>query len=361
MKSRTTAFLLVAALLAAHFWMRQANAGGTGSPQDRTAAIDGIFSWVTPATPGCAVAVSQDGRLVVNRGYGLADMERKVPIAPETAFDVGSVVKQFVAAAVLILVEEKRLSLSEDVRTYIPELPDYGHPITLDHLLTHTSGIRNWVRMRSSGESESALAITLRQRELDFPPGEQWRYSNGGFVLLKEIVSRTTGTPFGEFARKRLFERLGMKSSAYMADGQTVKNLARAYEKRWLGWREATLSGEARGGGGALFSTARDLVIWNDALTSGRLGTFVTSKIQEPASLNNGKKVNYARGLYVDHTSRGQLVWHAGSAGAYKTAVGRLPERRLSIAIACNAGEAADARTKFAAQILDLFARENVR
>ena len=121
------------------------------------------------------------------------------------------------------------------------------------------------------------------------------------------------------------------------------------------------LVGNARGGDGALFSTAPDLVIWNDALTGGRLGAFVTAKIQEPASLKNARKVNYARGLYVDHTSRGQLLWHAGSAAAYKTAVGRLPEHRLSIAIACNAGEAADARTKFAAQVLDLFVPQTAR
>ena len=355
MKAGATAVLLGAVLFAVHLWMRQPNAGASAPPQDTTAAIDSIFSWATPATPGCAVAVSQHGQLVVNRAYGLADLERNVPITPQTVFDVGSVVKQFVAAAVLLLVEEKRLSLSEDVRTYIPELPDYGHRVTLDHLLTHTSGIPDWLSMRSSGEGESALAITVRQRELDFAPGAQWSYSNSGYVLLKEIVARTTGMSFGEFARTRLFEPLGMTSSAYLADAGKVQNLARAYEKGWRGWREAMLLGNARGGGGALFSTAPDLVIWNDALTSGRLGPFVTGKMQEPASLKNGKTLNYARGLYVDRTSRGLLVWHAGSAAAYKTAVGRLPEHRLSIAIACNAGDAADDRTKFAAQVLDLF------
>ena len=354
-KARTRVSLFAAALVAALLWTRQANDGATAFAQDRTAAIDKIFSWIAADTPGCAVAASQNGELVVNRGYGLADVERKVPITPLTAFDVGSVVKQFVAAAVLLLVEEKRLSLTGDVRHYIPELPDYGHRITLDHLLTHTSGIRDWIKLRSPGGEDSALTITLRQRELDFPPGEQWSYSNSGYVLLKEIVGRTSGMSFGEFARKRLFERLGMRSSAYLADGRKVEPLARAYEKAGNGWRQAMLPGNARGGDGALFSTAPDLVIWTDALTSGRLGTFVTDKIQEPATLNSGKKVNYARGLYVDSTSRGQLVWHAGSAAAYKTAVGRLPEHRLSIAVACNAGEAADARTKFAAQVLDLF------
>ena len=349
----TTAFLLVAALLAAPG--RQPNPGAVRFAQDRNAAIDRIFGWVEPTGPGCAVAVSQNGTVVVNRAYGLADVERRIPITPQTAFDAGSVVKPFVAAAVLLLVEEQRLSLSADVHRYIPELPDYGHRITLDHLLTHTSGLPDWVGKRSPGRSETALSITLRQRELEFPPGAQWSYSNSGYVLLKEIVARTTGMPFGEFVRRRLFERLGMTATAYLKDGRQVQNLASAYEKGSEGWREAMLAGNARGGDGALFSTAPDLVIWNDALTSGRLGAFVTARIQEPATLTNGKTVNYARGLYVDRTSRGPLVWHAGSAAAYKTVVGRLPEYRLSIAIACNAGEAADDRTKFAAQILDLF------
>src|SRR5687767_10285028 len=126
-QARTAAMLLAATVLAAHSWTRQAKAGATSLAEDKVVAVDRIFSWVTPGGPGCAVAASQNGRLVVNRGYGLANVDGKVPIAPQTVFDVGSVVKQFVAAAVLLLVEEKRLSLSEDVRKYIPELPDYGH------------------------------------------------------------------------------------------------------------------------------------------------------------------------------------------------------------------------------------------
>jgi CubicO group peptidase (beta-lactamase class C family) len=118
--------------------------GAPAYAQDKTGEIDKIFSWATPSTPGCAVAVSQHGKLVVNRAYGLADLERDVPISPNTIFDIGSTQKQFVAASVLLLAEEGRISLSEDVRKYIPELPDYGQKITVDHLLTHTSGIRDW-------------------------------------------------------------------------------------------------------------------------------------------------------------------------------------------------------------------------
>jgi CubicO group peptidase (beta-lactamase class C family) len=133
--------------------------------QDKIREIDQLFSWVTPEMPGCAVAVAQNGEVVVNRAYGLANLERKVPISTSTMFDVGSVQKQFVAAAILLLVEDGQLSLADDIRTYFPELPDYGHTITIEHLLTHTSGLRDWTALlQLSSESEDALTMILRQR-----------------------------------------------------------------------------------------------------------------------------------------------------------------------------------------------------
>ena len=323
-------------------------------PAGSSGEIDKIFSWATPNTPGCAVAVSQHGKPVVNRAYGSADLERNVPLRSDAVFDVGSVVKQFVAAATLLLVEEGRLSLSADIRRYIPELPDYGHTITLDHLLTHTSGVRDWTGLGPlTGRQVDALTVTLRQRGLNFAPGEEWSYSNSGYVLLKEIVARKSGMSFGEFTRKRLFERLGMRSTAYLADGRELKNLALAYEKAGNGWRQDMLLGNARGGGGALFSTAADLLIWNDALTNKRLGAFVTEKIQEPAKLSNGRTLGYARGLYLDSNRGGKVVWHSGGAAGYSSLVSRFPEQGLSIAILCNAGETAETTT-FARRIFDL-------
>ena len=323
--------------------------------QDKTAEIDKIFSWVTPGMPGCAVAASHQGKLVVNRSYGVADLERKVPITADTVFDAGSVVKQFVAASVLLLVEEKRVSLSDDIRKYIPELPDTGHKITVDHLLTHTSGVRDWTGIRpfAAGDPD-ALTLTLRQRGLNFAPGEEWAYSNGGYVLLKELVARVIKMSFGDFARKRLFEPLGMMSTRYLSDMAEVgKNLALAYEKQGDQWKPAMMLGNARGGG-ALFTTATDLLTWIDALMGGRLGKFVTQKIQEPATLSNGRKLDYARGL-IQQANGVKIVWHGGSADAYKTIVGHFPEHGFSIAIMCNAGEAADNRDEFAARIFDLF------
>ena len=203
----------------------------TAHAQDKTAEVDKIFSWVKPGMPGCAVAASQDGKQVVNRAYGLADLERNVPITSDTLFDAASIRKQFVAAAIFLLVEEKRLALSDDVRKYVPELPNYGHTITLDHLLTHTSGIRDWVPLRNWANGDfDAWAAILRQRGLQFTPGEEWSYSNSGYVLLTEIVKRVSGMAFSEFARKRLFDPLGMKASIYVDDlRHVIKNRALAY------------------------------------------------------------------------------------------------------------------------------------
>jgi CubicO group peptidase (beta-lactamase class C family) len=325
--------------------------------QDKSSEIDKIFSWAKPYAPGCSVAVSQNGKVVVNKAYGSADLERDVPIKPDTVFDAGSVRKQFVAAAILLLVEEGKLSLSDDVRKHIPQLPDYGHKITVDHLLTHTSGIRDWqVLLNLAGGDPDAMTMILRQREINFAPGDEWSYSNSNYVLLPEIVTRVSGMPFSEFARKRLFEQLGMKMTTYVDDPlNLIKNRALAYKKEARGWKMDMYLGNDRGGAGALFTTASDLVIWNDAIQSNRLGAFVTQKLQEPATLNSGRKLSYARGLNVEIRAGrgGRLVWHSGGAAGYSTIAGHLPQHALSVAIMCNLD--GGARSSYASRIFDLF------
>ena len=324
--------------------------------QDKTAEIDKIFSWVGPGMPGCVAAASRHGKLIVNRAYGLADLERGVPLSTDSVFDVASIRKQFVAAAVLLLVEEGRLSLADDVRKYVPELPDYGRTITLDQMLTHTSGLRDWVPLQNwtSNSNDAVMTMILRQRGLNFAPGEEWSYSNSGYVLLAEVVARTTRMTFPEFARTRLFEPLGMKSAVFVDDlRQVVKNRALAYERAGQSWR-MDMRLEDRGGG-ALFSTAADLLLWNDAVANARLGKFVSERLQEPATLNNGRKLDYARGLMLTTNYTGRVIYHGGGAAAYRSILGRFPEPGMSIAVLCNAGEASDARDDYAGYILDLF------
>jgi CubicO group peptidase (beta-lactamase class C family) len=189
-----------------------------------------------------------------------------------------------------------------------------------------------------AGGDPDALTVILRQRGLNFAPGEEFSYSNSGYVLLTELVARASGMSFTDFTRKRLFEPLGMKSTTARDDlRDVIKNRALAYEKEGDGWKLGMLMGNERGsGGGAILSTAADLVIWNDALTSGRLGAFVTEKLQERATLNNGRKLSYARGLIADSYRGGPMVSHSGGAAGYSSWLGRLPAHGLSIAVLCN-------------------------
>ena len=328
--------------------------GAPASAQDKTAEVDGIFSFATAETPGCAVGASQNGKIIVDRAYGLGNLERGAPLSPTSKFDIGSAQKQFVAASVLLLVEDGRLSLSDDIRKHVPELPDYGHKITLDHLLTHTSGIRDWTGLLGLAEGDpEVMTLILRQRGLNFVPGEEWSYSNSGYVLLKEIVARASGMSFADFASKRIFEPLGMTSSAYVADIlQGTGNIALGYQKDGAGWKEFMRLGNNRGGG-AVISTAGDLLIWNEALTSGRLGKFVTGKLQETARLNNGRKLSYARGLMVNTPGGDTIISHSGGAAGYSTWLGRFPAHGLSVAVLCNFDPVS--ATALAGRVSDLF------
>ena len=311
--------------------------GTVASAQDKTAQVDRIFNFATAETPGCAVGASQNGAVVVNRAYGLANVERRAPLSQSSLFDIGSTQKQFTAAAVLLLVADGRLSLSDDIRKHLPELPDYGHKVTIDHLLTHTAGIRDWTGLLPmADEGTDVLKLILRQRGLNFTPGEEWSYSSSGFELAKEIVARASGMSFAEFARTRLFAPLGMRSSAYVPDiMQAGPNAAIGYQREGAGWKQYMRLGNNRGGG-AIVSTVGDLLIWTDALASGKLGKFVTDKLHERAKLNNGRTLQYARGLVVDDTPGGLVISHSGGAAGFSTWMGRVPAHNLSVAVSCN-------------------------
>src|SRR5688572_13951242 len=322
--------------------------------QDKTTQVDSIFSFATSATPGCAIGVSQRGNVVANRAYGLANIERRVPLSASSLFDIGSTQKQFTAASVLLLVEDGRLSLSDDIRKHLPDLPDYGHTVTVDHLLTHTAGIRDWTGMLPlAPEGTDVVSLIHRQRGLEFVPGEQWSYSSSGFELAKEIVARVSGMSFAEFTRKRLFEPLGMKSTAYVPDiMQAGPNAALGYQKEGAGWKQYMRLGNNRGGG-AIVSTVGDLVTWTDALASGKLGKVVTAKIKEPARLANGRTLKYARGLMVDSTPGGVVISHSGGAAGFSTWMGHVPDHGLSVAVSCNFDPVS--ATELAARVSDLY------
>ncbi|HEY1424622.1 MAG TPA: serine hydrolase domain-containing protein [Candidatus Acidoferrum sp.] len=286
--------------------------GESARAQEKKArAVDELFADLSkPGSPGCALAVARDGKIVYENGYGLANIEENVAITPQTVFDIGSTSKQFTAASILVLEEQGKLSVQDDIRKYIPEIPDYGHKITILNLLNHTSGLRDYltlfelagVNIDSVTTDDDALAVIARQKALNFEPGGDWLYSNSGFFLLSVIVKRVSGKTLREFATESIFTPLQMKQTVYRDEHtQLVANRALAYDpKETEGGFTLDVSYFEQTGDGAVHTSAEDLLRWDENFYSGKVGgKTLLSEIQEPGKLNNGKVLDYAKGLFV--------------------------------------------------------------
>jgi CubicO group peptidase (beta-lactamase class C family) len=311
------------------------------------AATDRVFAeYDRPASPGCALAVYRDGRIVYARGYGAANLELDTPITPRTVFDIGSTSKQFTAMSVLLLAQDGKLSLDDEVRKHVPELPDYGRPITIRHLLHHTSGLRDYLellaltgaRTEDVTGPDDALAIIVRQRALNFEPGSEWLYSNTGFFLLSVIVERASGKSLAAFARERIFEPLGMRDTHFHDDHtMVVPRRATGYAPKEGGGVAIEMSDWEQTGDGAVFTTVEDLLRWDENFYSGRIGgRQLLDEMQRTARLNGGKPLSYAAGLWVDHYRGLRTVSHGGSWAGYRAELLRFPDQHLSVACLCN-------------------------
>ncbi len=310
--------------------------------------IDEIFAaWDDDASPGCAVGVDRFGERVLERAYGMADLEHGIANTPATIFEGGSVSKQFTAAAVVLLVLDGVLSLDDDVRLWVPELPDYGRTITLHHLMTHTSGLRDWGSVASisgwgreerSHRHDDVLDVLSRQSALNFEPGHEYSYSNSGYNLLAVVVSRASGMPFATFSKERIFEPLGMKDTQWRDDyRRIVPGRSTAYERIAGGW-EINRPIEYVHGNGGILTTVRDLGVWNAALTDGRLaGERFLELMHRRGALNDGSEIVYAGGLRHGELGGVRSVTHTGSTAGYRAFLGRYPEQGLSVAMLCNA------------------------
>jgi CubicO group peptidase (beta-lactamase class C family) len=330
---------------------------------DTPAQVDAVFARWTSASPGCAVGVGVDGKPVLQRAYGMADLEWDVPNAPDTIFEAGSVSKQFTAAAVLLLVRDGKLSLDDPVRKYIPELPDYGSPLTIRHMLTHTSGLRDWGEVegiagwpRTSRAYTHAhvLDIVSRQKALNFTPGTAWSYSNTGYNLSAIIISRVSGRPFAEFCRDRLFQPLGMTHTSWRDDfTRIVKHRAIAYSQSADGWHQEMPFENVYGNGG-LLTTVGDLLAWNENFVAPTVGDAASISLQQtPMKLAGGESTDYALGLYVRPYRGVREVSHSGSTAGYRAFLTRYPDQHVSVAVLCNAATANP--TQFAHQVAALY------
>jgi CubicO group peptidase (beta-lactamase class C family) len=312
--------------------------------------VDALMTRWTATTPGCAVGVSQKNASVLERGYGMADLEHDVPNAPDTIFEAGSVSKQFTAAAVLLLARDGKLSLDDPVRKYIPELPDYGVPLTIRHMLNHTSGLRDWgsvaaiagwPRTTRVHTHAHVLDILSRQKSLNFPPGSRWSYSNSGYNLSAILVSRVSGQSFADFTRARIFTPMGMTRTSWRDDyTRIVKKRAIAYEQSNGAYTQDMPFENVHGNGG-LLTTVGDLLTWTRNLSQPVVGdaAFVKEE-QEPGRFTDGRQHNYALGLVIT-TYRGvREVSHSGSTAGYRAYLATYPDQQVAVAVLCNAGNA---------------------
>lgn len=323
------------------FYSKRAHAGA-----GQNDAIDKVFAtWNTRESPGCALGVYQNGRIVYERGYGMADLENDVPITPASVFYVGSLSKQFTAMAAALAIQQGKLSADDPIRKYLPELPSYADQITVRHLVHHTSGLRDYNTLFSIAgrrgdeayDNPTVLRITARQKALNFEPGTEYLYSNTGYTLLAVVVERATKRPFAEYAEQQIFKPLGMTVSHFHTDaGRLVKGRANAYAVGQGGTRLDTPSNE-RAGAGGVFTSVRDLLHWDENFYTARVGgKALIEQVQTPGKLKNGKALEYAWGLTIGSYRGAKTVDHGGSLGGYRAHLIRFPEHHTSVAALCN-------------------------
>lgn len=316
---------------------------GPMSLEDR---VDLLFlPWDSDESPGASTAITRNGRLLYSRGYGRANLEYGIPIEPSTVFHVASVSKQFTAFAILLLEREGRLKLDDDVRTFVPELPDFGPTITLRHLANHTSGLRDqWNLLAMAGwrlddviTREHILRLVERQRELNFDPGEEYLYCNTGYTLLAEVVSRVSGKSFADFCRERIFEPLGMNHSLFYDDHQKiVRNRAYSYFADSTGLKKGVLN-YANVGATSLFSTAEDLSKWALNFRDPRVGDRRTiTLMNSPGTLNSGDTINYTLGQATGVYKGLKYIGHDGSDAGYRSFIARFPEQDFEVVVLGN-------------------------
>jgi len=312
------------------------------------AAVDRLFArWRRSDSPGCSVGVSRGGATVLERGYGMANLELGVPIAPASVFHVASVTKQFTAMSILLLAQDGRLSIDDEVRRHVPEWA--GPPdVTIRHLLTHTSGVRDaflLIEMAApdTGRSrhDQLVALLARQRGLSEPPGRRYVYNNGGYVLLAEIVARASGRSLRAFADERIFQPLGMRQTHMHDDPDGLVPLqATGYTRGNDGALRVARRPDGVVGNGGLFTTVGDLLRWERNFASPRVGSAaLLASMAVPPALPGGATTVYGFGLQNDSHDGHRAIAHSGGDPGASAYAARYPDDDLAVAVLCNSDE----------------------
>jgi len=330
---------------------------------EKTDKVDKLFAqWDTTVTPGAALAIIQDGQIIYERGYGMAKIEDGIVMTPSKIFDIGSVSKQFTATCLTILIKEGKVSLDDDIRKYFPEMPKYEKPITINHLIHHTSGLRDYnallelagFRMESDCPNvDEALEVICKQKRLNYLPGEEYSYTNTGYFLMGQIVERVSGKSLNEFAQEHIFKPLGMTHTIYQDDHtQIIKDRATGYDKTEKGYR-IDLSNWDETGDGNVYTSVEDLYLWDQAFYNYRLGQDLMDMLHTVSVLNNGKKIDYAFGLVVTEYKGLKVVEHGGAWAGFRAGLVRFPEQKFSVICLANLSNMNPSRLCF--QVADIY------
>lgn len=334
-----------------------------GIAGDREAAVDKLFStWDKPDSPGCALAVVRNGSLIYKKGYGMANLELSIPLSPESEFYIGSCSKQFVTMSVALLIQQEKLSLDDDIRKHIPEMPDYGTPITVQYLIHHTSGLRDYLTLEAIAgvdfgtfHEEDVLELIARQKALNFNPGEEYLYSNSGYFLLSVIVERVSGLSQRAFAEKNIFNPLGMKNSRFHDDyAELIPNRATGYFPAGKGTFKNFISTFDCVGSGGLYTSVEDLYLWNQNFVHHKVGgKEIHDLLHTRGRLNSGQELDYAFALNHGEYKGLKTVSHGGALGGYRSFMVRFPEQDFSVICLSNLSSFNPAKLSY--QVADIY------
>jgi CubicO group peptidase (beta-lactamase class C family) len=322
-------------------WFKSEPKGTTPEKQ-----IDQLFSaWNRIESPGAAVAVEKEGKIIYKKGFGSAELEYDIPITPKTVFHIASVSKQFTCFSILLLEKQQKLSINDDIRKYIPEVPDFGKVITLNHLMHHMSGLRDqWELLAMAGwrlddiiTKDQIIRMVSRQKELNFNPGNEFLYCNTGFTLLAEVVARVSGQTFPEFTRTHIFEPLKMNNTLFYDDCEKiVKNRAYSFYSDSTGYKKSNLS-YSNAGATSLFTTAEDLCYWAGNFENPVVGDKdLINRMNLRGVLNKGDTITYAMGQDIGKYKGLRIISHGGADAGYRSFLVRFPDQKFSVNVLSN-------------------------
>ena len=317
---------------------------------DITAAkVDKLFEkWDKPDSPGCALGIVKDGRLIYKRGYGMANLDYNIPLSPKSVFDIKAISNQFTAMSILLLAKQGKLSLDDDIQKYFPEIPRYQSPITIRHLIHQTGGIRDLWDLTGLGgmgrrdvrlTPDDYLGLITRQKQLNHKPGEEFLYTDTGYFLLPLIVKRVSGKSLREFADENIFKPLGMTNTHFHDDRNlAVRNRVTAYQLRNGRFNVVAAADDPLTVVSGVYTSVEDLYLWDQNFSNNKLGggPDLISEALSTGTLNNGEKEIYAFGLFVDMYKGLQRIHHKGGGNGFQSVVVRFPEQNFSVLCLCN-------------------------